>query len=116
MALLTHKGIMSELDPQFKARWIKALRSGRYQQAQRTLRVKVPGAHPKYCCVGVACNLLDPKKWKATGYHFDWGDAPSSGVGDLPFLDAHTFSNLAVLNDEKDWDFKQIADWIEENL
>lgn len=44
--------------------WIAALRSGEYKQAKERLRIG-----NDFCCLGVACNLYDPKKWKALPDH-----------------------------------------------
>ena len=40
-------------------RWVKALRSGEYKQGRGFLKVK-----ERYCCLGVLCDLYDPKGWK----------------------------------------------------
>lgn len=45
------------LDPKFKKKWIAALRSGDYDQGKGALcRVTKEGA--KYCCLGVAYEIL----------------------------------------------------------
>lgn len=40
------------MNPEVKAAWLEALRSGRYEQGQRQLR-----DGPKFCCLGVLCDL-----------------------------------------------------------
>jgi hypothetical protein len=40
-------------------RWISALKSGKYNQAQHGLR-----SSTGFCCLGVACDLYDPAGWK----------------------------------------------------
>jgi len=40
----------------FKAKWIKALRSGKFEQGQHYLQYG-----NEYCCLGVACRILNPK-------------------------------------------------------
>ncbi len=42
-----------------KAKWLKALRSGRYEQATGKLKSTDGG----YCCLGVLCNVMGAK-WK----------------------------------------------------
>lgn len=37
------------MDPEIKTKWLEALRSGRYKQAQRTLSKDAD----TYCCLGV---------------------------------------------------------------
>ena len=44
----------------FKAKWLKALRSGKFKQAQAQLCVK-EGDSVSYCCLGVACRIVHPK-------------------------------------------------------
>lgn len=41
------------MDTEIKAKWIAALRSGKYQQTQKTLRDATG-----YCCLGVLCDVL----------------------------------------------------------
>ena len=38
--------------------WVEALRSGKYKQATRKLRDDT-----SFCCLGVACDIFDPKGW-----------------------------------------------------
>lgn len=44
------------MDAKIKARWIKALRSGKYKQGQGRLRQPTPDGD-EYCCLGVLCEL-----------------------------------------------------------
>lgn len=44
------------MNPEIKAKWLAALRSGEYKQGRNRLRTNVPGA-PQYCCLGVLCEL-----------------------------------------------------------
>ena len=48
------------IDPEFKAKWLEALRSGRYRQTSLMLRDKVG-----FCCLGVACDISGKGTWKA---------------------------------------------------
>lgn len=41
-----------QLPKEFAERWVKALRSGKYQQATGSLKTK-----SGYCCLGVACKI-----------------------------------------------------------
>lgn len=43
---------MSKMNPEIKARWVTALRSGEYQQTKNNLR-DAKG----FCCLGVLCDL-----------------------------------------------------------
>lgn len=45
---------VERLDPAFKAEWIEALRSGKYEQGFGALQTR----SGKFCCLGVVCELL----------------------------------------------------------
>jgi hypothetical protein len=58
----------TKMDPEQKARWVEALRSGDYKQGPGALHVaakygKADDTHNYYCCLGVQCNLVDPNGW-----------------------------------------------------
>lgn len=88
---------------ELKQKWIDALRGGEYEQGYGALKDK-----DKYCCLGVLCQV--------------GGIKLNSGVGLNP--EGHNFLNkLGIikstfysLNDNKEFNFNQIADWIEENV
>jgi hypothetical protein len=98
-----------------KARWLEALRSGRYKQGRGLLR----SSKDKYCCLGVLCNIIDPRKWRQSSigpYYWDddcrfiFGEAlRTSG------LDGGMMEQLAALND-CGFSFERIADQIEAHL
>src|SRR6185369_2249558 len=46
------------MNAEIKAKWLEALRSGKYQQGTQFLRNK-----GKYCCLGVLCDVVNPKAW-----------------------------------------------------
>lgn len=46
------------MNKSLQERWVKALTDGSYPQTQNVLRDETG-----YCCLGVACDLLDPKGW-----------------------------------------------------
>jgi hypothetical protein len=50
---------MLDMNPEIRAQWCAALRSGNYPQTQGQLRRTKPGdgAEPGYCCLGVLCEL-----------------------------------------------------------
>jgi hypothetical protein len=117
----------TKLDPEFKVKWLAALRSGRYRQGKHQLRQRNKTTNKlEYCCIGVACNLVDKNGWKVQpsnyfnrtryGNCFNWLAFESHVVQDLPFVDGVTAAKLAAFNDDADWDFHNIADWIEEYL
>lgn len=103
---------------EIKDRWVEALRSGEYQQGQKTLK-----HGESFCCLGVLCDLHS----KEVGG--SWADSRvknhQSYLGVLGFLpvEVHSWAGtrrstskeLVHLNDKLDYTFEQIADWIEEN-
>lgn len=117
-----------KLTPEFKARWLAALRDGSYRQGRMALRKPVNDHAWSYCCLGVACDLTRPEEWRGDeldGYdefpppavRREWFVRPTD-MGDFTF-DAITLriqEELADMNDGRGQAFAQIADWIEANL
>jgi hypothetical protein len=42
--------------------WVKALRSGKYEQGFQSL-AEIDGESIKHCCLGVLCDIVDPSGW-----------------------------------------------------
>jgi hypothetical protein len=117
------------VNPDIKARWVTALRSGHYKQGRTALRF-----HGKYCCLGVLCDLYpnSNKLWKLSTDVHDIGDEFDGYAELLPEYVVEwagldevdpkiTLSNgemrsLVYVNDELKYDFNTIADIIEEQL
>ena len=113
------------MDKQVKAQWLTALRSGHYKQGHEWLR-----RNNAYCCLGVLCNLYDATQWRPSngnGELYSYGGVaeeyiyPPNAVwqwaGIDPEVDAEKVgADLALLNDEKEMSFDQIADYIAANL
>lgn len=58
----------ARMNPEVKAAWVAALRSGKYQQGQRRLCVE-DGGERRFCCLGVLEDLrmqVDGDKWHQT--------------------------------------------------
>jgi hypothetical protein len=53
---MTDSTPLGKLRPGVKALWLDALRSGEYQQAQRTLQVRKEDGSA-FCCLGVLCDV-----------------------------------------------------------
>jgi hypothetical protein len=109
------------MDKALKAKWLEALRSGRYKQGQRKLR----NQEDEFCCLGVLCDISGQGQWRqgdnSSTYRYckEWESAfcclPSfmeefSGIGE------ETEEDLIALNDIDELSFPEIADWIEENI
>lgn len=94
-----------KLKPTFKKAWVKALRSGKYEQGVGELK----GPQGKYCCLGVACQI--DKKAK------DWvgGGFPESRDRERWGLGSQDMYELSDLNDSG-VSFVEIAGLIENGL
>lgn len=84
-----------------RKKWVKALRSGGYQQGQNKLK-NHEGA---FCCLGVACDLVRPNGWDDTTF-IGKGDDSSCGSWPEWVANKHGFlkedpdvDNLIRLND-----------------
>ena len=123
-----------KLNPEFKAAWLAALRSGEYKQGKYALN-----SDRGFCCLGVACDVA----MKMGLVQADWvklsrqpenalafmekGDSTDYGLGLPPnfavramFADGevHAFitgdhASFAALNDQQGLTFAQLADIIE---
>lgn len=113
-----------KLDPEFKAKWVAALRSGEYKQGKCQLYDQKDNS---FCCLGVACHVASgklPLDW----YYFIPEKADLhpgfSHADDVPELlrgGAGIPGTLAKMNDgvveyDRPLSFSEIADYIEENL
>ena len=118
--------LRSNMDTKIKAQWLAALRSGEYKQGKRFLHNK----DHEFCCLGV---LLDAT---GTNWHFVRGedccedcyisdvgktymDVTANGYLKPEELEKFNITKddmryLVEMNDEKQYKFDQIADWIEE--
>lgn len=113
------------MNPEVKAKWVAALRSGEYEQAKGVLRKA-----DSYCCLGVLCDLSGIDTWaKDVEDMNDWvydrffSSLPYS-VRDWAGLDSEdpqvwkddsTQARLSDLNDSGKT-FAEIADIIEREL
>lgn len=121
-------------------KWVKALRSGDYQQSiQHLCREDEVGGDFEFCCLGVACDILIEADWikdrestvwsigvyedlvmTYTGDKYKWGftettSFPSQKILNEMGLDTAYAQELAELND-RGWTFKRIANKIEKDL
>jgi len=107
------------MEKTLKAKWLKALRSGRYKQAQGCLK-----DNDKFCCLGVLADVQGCA-WKKDDYGrsmpiIDGKGANTNGCG---FLEPRfaggirraTQEKLADMNDCNN-SFEAIADYIEKRL
>lgn len=107
-----------KMDKNFRTKWLKALRSGRYKQASSSL-INDYGNKPSYCCLGVAAkvcrvpdsqlkNLACPLSLKTSG------NLPEPMQVFVKHNDNTEFTALLMdMNDSGNNSFKKIADYIE---
>lgn len=120
-----------KINEELKAKWVEALRSGRYKQGTRFLR-----KGDAFCCLGVLCDVSGLGEWKKPGPWDEYvveGDALHSvnylaeSLARTIGIDSGSQKFLAKMNDGLDEhsldehiglpvSFSVIADWIEENL
>ena len=94
------------MDIETKAKWTAALRSGVYEQGTGFLKSK-----DKFCCLGVLCDLNDPKEWVDETYHFQSMFLPASLMTKAGLTEQQS-ALLASMNDTGST-FEEIADLIE---
>lgn len=104
---------LTKMKPSIRDRWIKALRSGKYEQTTGTLcHFDSASSEPiSYCCLGVLTHILkDPN-----------GDLGNCSLLSEEILKKTGLTNpvqekLANLNDDSKWSFNRIASYIERYL
>ena len=90
------------MDAKLKAKWIKALRSGKYKQGRGTYYNRQTG---RYCCLGVLAAVDQNRAGKNLG-----PVGPSERKTGLP-------ENTDLINmNDNGRRFTTIANWIEKNL
>ncbi len=108
---------MKKMNAAIKKRWVKALRSGKYEQGTNMLRNDpLPGEKYQYCCLGVlyAMDGNKPSSWSNGGL----GEKKAKVCG----ISSAVQDALVDRNDGrgdfelKPWSFPKIATWIEKNL
>lgn len=124
---------MGKMNPERKAEWTAALRSGEYKQTNGFLHRR-----GGFCCLGVACDLWNKETGKGEWKPFSdcrdfviqderyaledrYSAFPPNEVTNwlgVPYTEGYrppSFLTLANMNDSGKT-FLEIADWIEENL
>lgn len=91
------------MNKKIKARWLRALRSGKYRQGQKRLR----NTNGTMCCLGVLCDVFDKTKWEKPSEN-DWIDWTYDG-GNETCLPYHVRSK-AGLSDEAQVDLMSLND------
>lgn len=124
-----------KMDPELKARWIEALRSGEFEQGYSLLKYSSgnAGESPKYCCLGVLSELclipLEGYTWDGEAMFIFPGNEGRASIEMPPreWLRSKGISNdvskiIANMNDGagtydgERLTFAEIADYIQDNL
>ena len=109
-----------------RKRWVEALRSGEYMQAQEVLCDGKGG----YCCLGVLCEVYEGETGEVLPKIEDGRyDVTDESLGNLEQVrewvglrnpegffkrvEGVPYTSLTLLNDESRWDFHKLADFIE---
>jgi hypothetical protein len=106
------------MDPEIKAKWITALRSGQYQQVTSYLRTT-----QGFCCLGVLCDILEPQLWRKPILYDNVNYTHRNGAGGLPDGETLTIANISLQDSEElsyrndhGHSFQEIAPYIEKHL
>lgn len=128
-----------KMNPEIKAKWIAALRSGEYQQTHGVLEqvVKNSDRGAGFCCLGVLCKLaadegvvvrhFDPDSTRPNAMYGaeEVGGFPPDEVNEWAGTNVSRYfvlaredfkSSLADLNDNRGYTFEQVADVIEKEF
>lgn len=104
------------MNPEWKARWMNALRSGEYKQSTGHLRNDYG-----FCCLGVLCDIFDNQRWIRDNSQgvYEYQGSISGLSADIKHevgLWYEPEGKLIDLNDLERRSFHEIAKWIEEHL
>jgi hypothetical protein len=109
-----------KMSPKIRHRWMKALKSGKYQQCRRALRIG-----EKYDVIGVLCDVLYPKDWLMLHQvHYSekgWKDKAvythrMTRILYEAQISGDNYKMLCKLNDVDQHSFAQLAEWISQNI
>ncbi len=98
------------MDKKLKAKWVKALESGKFKQAKGTLK-RVHGEDSAYCCLGVLREIC-PQVY--IGEKREPKLLPLDAIKRIGMRESQQ-GRLAEMNDQGR-SFKQIAKWIRAHL
>lgn len=104
------------MNPELKAKWIAALRSGKYAQTSSALRDSVG-----YCCVGVLADVVDPAGWDEYHAWRNYAGTIDAVSRDELQIEWDVISRLECMNDGARFEdenivkhtFPEIADYLE---
>lgn len=108
-----------KLPKKFAEKWLKALRSGEYEQAEGRL---YDHKNNGYCCLGLACEIVGHTRNVERYGYLEFPNMITNSNNPVfkkvPAILRQTeglAEKLAEMNDDGE-SFKQIANWIEKNV
>ena len=122
---------MPKMNQEIKEQWVKALRSGKYEQTDGALCRVSENGKERFCCLGVLFDVAGGEvggEWKHTvkaytglGWDAQVGDEVSMDFVPTKFkqfvkLPKKAQRRLIHLNDAEGKSFDEIANWIEKYL
>lgn len=129
---LEEAGVSNVMPASVKNKWLKALRSGKYEQGQGELyTAPTDKTQPQFCCLGVLehcltggvefdCDDIEslgyPSKAFMEDFNIQFVDDTGDMVGNPHFMYAGELIAASELNDDKELTFKQIANIIEKQV
>lgn len=85
--------------------WLPALESGFYEQT-RNVMYNMPRSRdvPSMCCLGVACDVLDPEDWWKDDFDnkVSWGEGRSESLPDFTYISCDDVSDELPAGDFAD--------------
>jgi hypothetical protein len=120
---MTTETATAKMDTELKAKWVEALRSGKYTQGRGALRRN----DNTYCCLGVLADIIDHDGWSSSAYDHGVYSWVYEGCEDTACLSNNLERSLNIsaesgtlmdMNDrtKNRVSFSEIADYIEQNL
>ena len=109
------------MEAKLKTDWVAALRSRKYKQGRFFLK----NFDDEYCCLGVLCDIIDSSKWETTkeknpAWTSSNGEKLRTSFNNKDLekigLTEKEQDMLISLNDDNEFSFSLIADYIEENI
>lgn len=135
--------VVKKMNPEWKAKWVAALTGGEYKQGTGCLEQRKKKTNQaSFCCLGVLCDLvvkefpdaatLVDEPWRLEDLKISY-DGTTAGIpvsiavivgldSGIPMVNVDRevcdfgAAQLSYLNDTAGWDFKHIAEVIEEQL
>lgn len=104
------------MNSEIKAKWVEALRSGRYKQGKGQLK---NGTNNSFCCLGVFCEIMEyPQKGDGeyVAFYTPKGRETVSLRSDLLGVEYFQKEKVMTMNDSECRNFAEIADYIEEHF